>query len=63
VTLVHELLDADDRVRGSFTGPDPGNACGWTTLGDVLAAMASGNAYVNIHTDDFQAGEIRGQIG
>ncbi len=63
VTLVHEPLDADDRVRGSFTGPDPGNACGWTTLGDVLAAMASGNAYVNIHTDDFQAGEIRGQIG
>jgi hypothetical protein len=62
VTLVHELLDADDRVRGSFTGPDPGNACGWTTLGDVLAAMASGNAYVNIHTDDFQAGEIRGQL-
>jgi hypothetical protein len=62
VTLVHEPLGADDRVRGSFTGPDAGNACGWANLGDVLGAMVSGNAYVNIHTANFPAGEIRGQI-
>lgn len=62
VTLVHETLEPDDRVRGSFTAPDAGNACGWVDLGDVLGAMASGNAYVNIHTENFQAGEIRGQI-
>ncbi|HEX2403164.1 MAG TPA: CHRD domain-containing protein [Acidimicrobiia bacterium] len=62
VTLVHEPLDADDRVRGSFTEPDAGNACMWDSLGDVLAAMLTGNAYVNIHTANFQAGEIRGQI-
>ena len=62
VTLVHEPLDTDDRVRGSFTGPDAGNACMWADLGDVLGAMASGNAYVNIHTENFRGGEIRGQI-
>jgi hypothetical protein len=62
VTLVHEPLDADDRVRGSFTGPDPGNDCGWTTLDQVLGAIASGDAYVNIHTVDFPRGEIRGQL-
>lgn len=63
VTLVHEPpLDPDDRIRGTFTGPDAGTACGWTDLGDVLGAIASGNAYVNIHTVNFPAGEIRGQI-
>jgi hypothetical protein len=62
VTLVHEPLDADDRVRGSFTAPDAGNGCGWTTLGQVLAAIASGDAYVNIHTVNFPRGEIRGQL-
>src|SRR5688572_22566008 len=62
VTLVHEPLDADDRVRGSFTGPDLPNDCMWDSLGDVLAAMLTGNAYVNIHTDNFPAGEIRGQV-
>jgi hypothetical protein len=62
VTLVHEPLDSDDRVRGSFTGPDPGNGCGWTTLSQVLGAIASGDAYVNIHTVNFPGGEIRGQL-
>jgi hypothetical protein len=62
VTLVHEPLDADDRVRGTFTAPDAGNACGWLDLGDVLGAMAAGNTYVNIHTENFRPGEIRGQV-
>ena len=63
VTLVHEPpLDPDDRIRGSFTGPDAGNGCGWASLGDVLAAMVTGGAYVNIHTTNFPAGEIRGQV-
>ena len=62
VTLVHEPLDADDRVRGSFTGPDLPNDCMWDSLGDVLGGDAHRNAYVNIHTENFLAGEIRGQV-
>ena len=65
---VHGVL-----VRSSFSAPDVGNACGWTTLVDVAAAVASGNAYVNVHTNDgvappntgpgdFPGGEIRGAL-
>jgi CHRD domain len=60
-------------AEGTITAPDPGNACGWTDLAAVLAAMASGNTYVNVHTNDgvapadtgpgdFPGGEIRGQV-
>lgn len=60
-------------AEGTITAPDPGNACGWTDLAAVLAAIASGDTYVNVHTNDgvappntgpgdFPGGEIRGQI-
>jgi hypothetical protein len=60
-------------AEGTITAPDPGNACGWVDLAAVLAAMASGDTYVNVHTNDgvappntgpgdFPGGEIRGQI-
>ena len=60
-------------AEGTITAPDPGNGCGWADLDAVLAAMSSGNAYVNVHTNDgvaptntgpgdFPGGEIRGQI-
>ena len=60
-------------AKGTITAPDAGNSCGWATLADVVAAMNSGNTYVNVHTNDgvaptntgpgdFPAGEIRGQI-
>ncbi|MGH8914341.1 MAG: CHRD domain-containing protein, partial [Acidimicrobiia bacterium] len=62
VTLLSETKGDEGRVEGWFRAPDEGNACGWVTLGDVLAAMVSGNAYVNVHTTNFPAGEIRGQI-
>jgi hypothetical protein len=59
-------------AEGTLTGPDPGNGCGWADLDDVVAAVESGNAYVNVHTNDgvappnsgagdFPGGEIRGQ--
>jgi CHRD domain len=60
-------------AEGTITAPDAGNGCGWTDLAAVLAAMGSGNTYVNVHTNDgippvntgpgdFPGGEIRGQI-
>jgi hypothetical protein len=60
-------------AQGTITAPDPGNGCGWTDLAAVLAAMGSGDTYVNVHTNDgvappntgpgdFPGGEIRGQI-
>jgi CHRD domain len=60
-------------VSGSVTAPDPGNGCAWADLDAVIAALESGNAYVNVHTNDgvvpidtgpgdFPAGEIRGQV-
>ena len=60
-------------ASGTIMAPDLGNGCGWADLADVVAAMNSGNAYVNVHTNDgvaptntgpgdFPGGEIRGQI-
>lgn len=60
-------------AEGTITAPDAGNSCGWIDLDDVVAAMLSGDAYVNVHTNDgvappntgpgdFPGGEIRGQI-
>jgi hypothetical protein len=60
-------------AEGTITAPDPGNACGWTDLAAVLAAIRTGATYVNVHTNDgvdppntgpgdFPGGEIRGQV-
>ena len=37
-------------------------AIGINTIDDLIQAVANGNAYVNIHTTTFPAGEIRGQL-
>ena len=62
VTLFAGTMDTEGEVRGAFAAPDAGNACGWDDLSDVLAAMASGDTYVNVHTTRFRGGEIRGQV-
>jgi CHRD domain len=62
VTLFAGTMGAEGEVQGSFTAPDPGNACGWQDLADVLGAMATGRAYVNVHSTQFPGGEIRGQV-
>jgi hypothetical protein len=60
-------------AEGTITAPDAGNACGWTDLASVVAALETGNTYVNVHTNDgvppantgpgdFPGGEIRGQV-
>lgn len=58
---------ADGRVngilsQGTIEEPDPGNACAWEDLDDVVAALHSGDTYVNVHTPDVPGGEIRGQV-
>jgi hypothetical protein len=35
---------------------------GIATMADAIQAIVGGNAYVNIHTSQFPAGEIRGQL-
>lgn len=50
-------------AEGTITQPNAGNECGWTDLWDVVAALGSGNTYVNVHTlPGTPSGEIRGQI-
>ena len=49
-------------AEGVITAPDEGNECGWTDLEAVLAALESGNTYVNVHTVANPGGEIRGQV-
>ena len=47
---------------GTFTADDFTGLCDYEDIDDLIEAMASGNAYVNVHTLDFAGGEIRGQI-
>lgn len=49
-------------VSGTAEAPDAGNACGWTDIEDVVAAILNGEAYVNVHTLGTPSGEIRGQL-
>jgi Cu/Zn superoxide dismutase len=62
VTLFAAEMDTEGEVQGTFTTPDSGNACEWDDLADVLGAMATGDAYVNVHTTRHRGGEIRGQV-
>ena len=53
-------------ANGNITAPDANNGCGWTDMDDIVAAMESGNAYVNVHTTaesgGVPSGEIRGNL-
>lgn len=62
VTLFSGSMGTSNTIKGNFDAPDPENACGWATVGDVLAAIEAGNAYVNLHTVNYPAGELRGQL-
>jgi len=49
-------------ISGTITAADLTGPLAGRTMGDLLAAIRSGNIYVNLHTAAFPAGEIRGQL-
>ena len=49
-------------TQGPILAPDAGNACGCADLAEMVAALQSGDTYVNLHTLEHLPGEIRGQI-
>lgn len=49
-------IDAGDVIGPAGQGMSPG------VLGSVLRAIRTGHVYVNVHTDTYPAGEIRGQL-
>jgi hypothetical protein len=50
-------------MQGTLTDANVGSAgCNVDTLAGLIALMEAGNAYVNVHTTTYPAGEIRGQI-
>lgn len=54
-------------VEGTITAADvvgpAGQGVAAGELGDVMRALRTGNAYVNVHTSSYPGGEIRGQLG
>ncbi|MES2706143.1 MAG: DUF1800 family protein [Verrucomicrobiota bacterium] len=56
--IIFDIDDAEPDIRGArhwtFT------ATGGHTLADVVAAVRSGQAYLNLHTNQYPAGEIKG---
>jgi hypothetical protein len=54
--VVSGTLTADDVIGPSTQGVAPGE------LGEVLRAIRRGAVYVNVHSDLFPGGEIRGQL-
>ncbi len=57
--------DGTGVVSGTLTAADlvARPADGIETFADAVAAIRAGNTYVNVHTEQFGPGEIRGQIG
>jgi hypothetical protein len=49
-------------AEGVITSADLVGPLVGQTLDDLLAEMRAGNTYVNVHTSQYPAGEVRGQI-
>ena len=57
-------MPATDTMSGTLTSADvvQGASPGISTIADVAQAIQNGDAYVNIHTAEYPAGELRGQL-
>lgn len=49
-------------AQGNFTATDLEGPMEGKALTDLVTAMTSGETYVNVHSEDFPDGEIRGQL-
>ena len=49
-------------ARGTVTAADLLGPLEGKTIGDLVDQIKGGKAYVNVHTEKYPAGEIRGQI-
>ena len=49
-------------AQGTITAADLVGPLAGAELSDLIAAMSSGAAYVNVHTTQYPGGEVRGQI-
>ena len=49
-------------ASGLAAAPDAANLCGWQTITDVAGTIRAGEAYIDVHTSAFPAGEVRGQV-
>jgi hypothetical protein len=63
-TLERDSSEGLASFSGSWTAVDlvPAPAAGIVTFAEAVQAIEAGNAYVNLHTEEFPEGEIRGQI-
>ncbi|HEX4229532.1 MAG TPA: CHRD domain-containing protein [Bryobacteraceae bacterium] len=55
-------LPGTDTISGTLTNADVTGADGITTIAEVATAIMDGNAYANVHTTAYPAGELRGQL-
>jgi len=49
-------------AEGTITAADLRGQLAGKTIADLVKEIDAGNAYVNVHTEKYPAGEIRGQI-
>ncbi|MDQ2842785.1 MAG: CHRD domain-containing protein [Acidobacteriota bacterium] len=57
-------MPATDTISGTLTSADfvADPSSGINTIADMATAIMNGNGYVNIHTAQYPAGELRGQL-
>jgi hypothetical protein len=49
-------------AKGTITNKGLVGPLAGKTIGDLVEMIKSGGAYVNVHTDKYPDGEVRGQI-